>query len=311
MTLTYALVEDFFSMKDVKKPDSTGVFLPVTEEQYNRDRVKTYLLRATRFIQRYTRRDFYPWVETREYPIPYAFHDLSLRRFPSAHLILDQDLTEILSVNNGNENIDSAYYYPLELNIKPHYAIAIKFPKYWGGWFGGVTPFKRYDEGIVAVKAVWGYTENTGGWRYPDDFWVNTGKTLPSLINDSVTQIDITNATADYDQIGERAFLEGRLLKIDDEFLEITGIDNTKITVIRGARGTEAKEHNSGSLIRRWKVIEDIVEACLQIAKTWREADISAGSRIGVSDVSSGAELSIPSDPLRILASYHRSLILE
>lgn len=311
MTLTYALVEDFFEMKDVKKPNVAGISLPIDSETYNRDRVKSYLVRATRFIQRYTRRDFYPWVETREYPIPYAFHDLSLRRFPSAHLIVDQDLAEILSIYNGVETIDPAYYYPLELNIKPHYAIAIKFPKYWGGWFGGVTPFKRYDEGIVAVTAVWGYTENTGGSRYPYDFWINTGEELPLALNNSETQITITNATTIYDQIGERAFLEGRLLKIDNEFLEVTGVDDTKITVIRGARGTTAVIHDVGASISRWRIIEDITEACLQIAKTWREADISNGSRIGVSDVSAGAELSIPSDPLRILASYHRSLILE
>jgi hypothetical protein len=309
MTLTFATIEDFLNMKDIEKPVESGFSTPI--EAYDKNKIEDYLIRATRYIQRYTRRDFFPWVETREYPIPYAFHDLSLRRFPTAHLIVDQDLLEIIDIYNGVESVTSDYYYPLELNIKPHYAVAIKFPKYWGGYYGGLIPLRRYDEGIIRVTAVWGYAENTGGWRYPYNFWLSTNASLGYDLNNTDEIINITNAISIYDENGKSAFTKGRLIKIDDEFIEVMGVDDAKITVKRGARGTTAEEHKDGAVIYRWNVIEDITEATLQIAKTWREADISTGSRIGVSDVSAGAELSIPSDPLRIISSYHRSMLLE
>lgn len=308
MALTYAVLEDFIEMKDLKK---SGIIVDLSEK--GRTKIEQYLIRATRFIQRHTRRDFFPWRETRTYPIPYAFYDLAVRRYPSAHLQLDQDLIEVFTLNNGQEDITADYFYPLDLNIKPHYSIAIKFPKYWGGAFGGVTPFTRFDEGIISVDGLWGYAENTGGWRYPDDFWIDTLFTLTATLSDSSTTISIPALSDKQDELGEKPFVAGRMLRIDDEYLEIiaASTDTNTITVRRGARGSTPSEHLAGTLIERWRVIEDITEACLQIAKTWREADISAGSRIGVSDVSPGAELSIPADPLMILKSYSRSMLLE
>ena len=308
MALTYAVLQDFIEMKDLGK---SGIVVDMSDK--GRTKIEQYLLRATRYIQRHTRRDFFPWRETRKYPIPYTFYDLAVRRYPSAHLILDQDLIDVYVLNNGQEDIDDIYFYPLELNIKPHYAIAVKFPKYWGGMYGGVTPFTRFDEGLISVDGLWGYAENTGGWRYPDDFWINTQFSLTATLSDNSTVISIPSLGTQQDVLGEKPFVAGRLLKIEDEFIEIItdSIDTNTITVRRGARGTTAVEHLSGTLIERWRVIEDITEACLQIAKTWRESDISAGGRIGVSDVSPGAELSIPSDPLTILKSYSRSMILE
>lgn len=308
MALTYAVRADFIEMKDLTK---SGIVVDLSE--IGRTKIDQYLLRATRFIQRYTRRDFFPWRQTRKYPVPYAFYDLAVRHFPSAHLQLDQDLLEVFALNNGEEDISSDYYFPLEANIKPHHIIAIKFPKYWGGAFGGVSPFRRVDEPIIAVDALWGYADNKGGWRYPDDFWIDTRYTLEATLTDVSQTVGITDLADKFDDLGEKPFVSGRLLRIGTEYIEIIASSETTntITVRRGARGSEAQEHIAGTPVYRWRVLEDITEACLQIAKTWREADISAGSRIGVSDVSPGAELSIPSDPLTILKSYARSMLLE
>lgn len=308
MALTYAVLEDFIEMKDLNK---SGIIVDISE--IGRTKIEQYLVRATRFIQRHTRRDFFAWRETRKYPVPYAFYDLALRRFPSAHLQLDQDLLEVYNLNNGQEDVAPDFYFPVDLNIKPHYALALKFPKYWGGAFGGVSPVRRFDEGIIEIDGLWGYAENTGGWRYPEDFWIDTQFTLTADLSDSSTVINIPSLSTRQDVIGEKPFVAGRMLRIGDEFLEIiaANTDTNTITVRRGARGSTALTHLVGTLIERWRVIEDITEACLQIAKTWREADISAGGRIGVSDVSPGAELSIPTDPLTILKSYSRSMILE
>lgn len=308
MALTYAITEDFIEMKDLKK---SGIVVDLSET--GRVKIQQYLVRATRYIQRHTRRDFFPWRETRQFAIPYAYYDLAVRRFPTAHLQLDQDLIEVFSLNNGQEDLSPNFYYPIDTNIRPHYAIAIKFPKYWGGAFGGVSGLRRFDEPTISIDALWGYTENTGGYRYPDDFWIDTLYALESDLNDTSTIINITTPTDRFDEIGENPFAAGRLLRIEDEYLEIIAVENSTntVTVRRGARGSTAGSHLANTPVQRWKVIEDITEACLQIAKIWREADISAGSRIGVSDVSPGAELSIPSDPLTIIKSYARSMLLE
>lgn len=308
MTLTYAIVEDFIEMKDLKK---SGIVVNMTE--LGRTKIEQYLVRATRFIQRNTRRDFFPWRETRRYPVPHAFYDLSVRRFPSAHLNLDQDLLEVFELNNGQQIVPEEYFYPLEHNIKPHSALAIKFPMYWGGLFGGSVPYSRYDEAVIQVDALWGYAENTGGWRYPEDFWIDADYGLESAMSDSSVALSVTDLENRVDLLGEKPFLSGRLLKIDDEYIEVMAANTTTNTVSirRGVRGSTAAEHDEGAPIYRWRVIEDIVEACLQIAKTWREADLAVGGRIGVSDVSPGAEISIPSDPMMTLKSYQRSMILE
>ena len=308
MPLTYAVAEDFIEMKDLTK---SGIVVNISD--IGRDKIESYLLRATRFIQRHTRRDFFPWRETRSFPIPHAFHNLSMRRYPAAHLIVDQDLIEIFTLNNGSEDVDPSFYYNIETNIKPHYGIAIKFPKYWGGLFGGVSPYKRYDEPIITVDALWGYAENIGGYRYPTDFWISTNYALESALNATDTGFGITNVDERVDDVGENPFVKGRLLRIDDEYMEVTSVNTTTdvVSVKRGVRGSTASEHDVNSLVDRWRVIDDIVEACLQIAKTWREADLAVGGRVGVSDVSVGAEIAIPSDPMGILDSYQRSQVLE
>ena len=86
--------------------------------------------------------------------------------------------------------------------------------------------------------------------------------------------------------------------------------DPNRVKVIRGIRGTTAVAHTDPtSKIYKWHVEDDIVEARLQIAKTWRESDTSAGGRIGVNDYSAGVEIGIPADPLNTIKMYQRSLI--
>lgn len=306
MSLTYGTVYDFMVMKDIRK---SGIVVDLEEK--GREVVKDYLEKATRYIEKNTRRSFYPWIEERVFEIPHAWNDLTMRRYPSAHLILDQDMLEIITVNTGAGIIDSSYYYPIEHNIKPHYGIAIKFPKSWGGSYGAVTGIRRYDEAVIKIKAVWGYAENSGGYRYPNDFWINTNGSINTDINASQTTITITSASTLMDNLNKKSFVEGRLIKIDEEFIEVTSSNATQITVLRGVRGSTPATHLNETPIYRWRVIEDIVSACLQVASIWREADIQVGGRLGVSDVSSGAELSIPTDPAKIIQTYQRSMLLE
>lgn len=298
--LTYASTKTFMDMKDLNK---TGLIAPIPDS--GKTKIKDYLGRATRYIERQTRRQFFPSVEARVYPVPYAYYDLAVRRYPSAHLKLDQDLLEVINVNNGSEDLGAQYYFTLEHNVYPKHILVVRYPKYWGGTLGGIGTYKRYDDYSITVKGLWGYAD----YLYPSNYWIDTQeKVAIGGINDSVNTINVVDASG-LDEMGLPRFEEGYLLRIGNELMEVTDVTGNVITVIRGIRGSEKNAHAEDATIYRWKVIEDIEEACLQIAKIWREADLSAGSRIGVSDVSVGAELGIPGDIVSILSSYKRTLL--
>lgn len=299
MFLTYATVDDFLQMKDLAK---SGL---ITVSDTGKNKIDTYLERATRYIQRQTRRQFFPWIETRKFPVPHAFYDLAMRRFPGANLNVDQDLLEAQLVFNGQTIVPPTSYYLLEANIKPHFTVALKFPYYWGGLFGGSYPFNRYDTPIITVTGIWGYAD----YNYPYEFWIDTFTVAP-VLDDSQTTFEVEDVQI-IDNFGQQAFTVGRFIRIEDEFMLVVArnITTNILTVQRGIRGSTAVAHAVDKPITRWRVIEDITEVTLQIAKIWRESDIAAGGRIGVSDVSTGVEISIPADPLKILASYQRSMI--
>lgn len=299
--LTYATLDDYVEMHELNK---TGF---VADPTPGFVKIERYLDRATRFITRFTRREFFPFIETRKFPVPYAYLDLNIRRFPDAHLKLDQDLLEPLTVNNGvNDLTIDDDYFLLEHNIYPKTILAVKFPNFWGGFLAGLTPFTRYDEAIVTVDAIWGYFDG----RYPDGAWIDTTEDLGSDLDATATSITFTNIDGE-DEEGNNRVEKGRLLRIDDEFLEVTdvNISTNAATVRRGVRGSTATTHSSGADILKWSVIHDIVEATLKIAKAWREEDIQIGGAIGVSDGSASKESGIPNEPLSMVRSYQRSIL--
>ncbi len=296
--LTYALVDDFLKMKDIGK---SGFIVP---SDTGKEKIDTYLDRATRFIQRATRRDFLPWIETRQYPIPYSYVDLRIRSSHMSQLALDQDLLELFSLTVNDVELSSDYYFLLEHNTKPYTLIAPR--RAWT--YGSSSLLRRYDDAIIKVTGLWGYAD----MRYPYEFWIDTGLTLDAAGGITATQTSFAvTSGAQIDYLGQPAFLPGRMLRIDDELMEISSVVTNTITVRRGLRGSTKAIHDADAEIKRWRVVEDIVEATLQVAKTWREADIAAGGRIGVGDISVGAELTIPSDPLKVINSYQRSMLLE
>jgi len=314
-SLTYALISDFEQAKDI---GNTGgivedMNLKDNRTQINDEKIRDYLRHATRYIETYTRRSFFPSRQVREYPIPNSFFDLSRRRLPFAELIVDADLIAINEIKNGEQLLTDKDYYLLPLNTKPHYAVGLKFPKAWGGGWGYSYPYAaRVNEGVIKIDGIWGYAESRPSRSYPHDFWIKINGSLNANIDAVTRQIAFTvPPDAIFDNWGERAFLEGRLIKMGDEFMQVTGVDKTKVTVIRGVNGTIATSHLSTTEIHRWNVVEDIVQACLQVAKTWREAVLQTGGRLGVSDMSVGVEMGIPADVLTIIKSYQRSMILE
>jgi len=307
--LTYATLEDFKIAKQIKNITSGNSGISQEKLALADSKIIDYLARATRHVNNTTHREFFPYREVRKFPVPHAFGDLQMRRFLFADLYLDEDLLEVIEFKNGNGDIltEGEDFFFQNTNIYPHYAVALKFPNYWGGMYNLGILSRTFDEPIIQVTGIWGYHD-----KYPrkNEAWVDTLDTVTVAINDTTTSISVADADGK-DGINTKRFTEGYLLKIDSEFVEITEVDTTgnTLTVLRGARGTTAAEHDAGAKIYRWRVIEDIVEATMQIAKTWREADTAAGGRLGVGEMSAGVEIGIPGDPLTIIKMYQKSFV--
>lgn len=109
--------------------------------------------------------------------------------------------------------------------------------------------YNSHDElhGAIAVTGITGYR------RYYADAWQNTA-TLAANANTSVTTVTVSDASA---------FSVGALLRINDEFLELTdvGTDTDTLTVVRGARGSTAASHTSGDTVEVWLPEPEIVRA--------------------------------------------------
>lgn len=313
--LTYATLEDFKiakQIKEIKPPKIDPERMQAADEK-----IIEYLSRATRFINRFTRRDFFPWRETRRYPIPHRFSDLSMRRYTLANLFFDQDLLAVKQLTNGNGDtlIENTDFFLMESNLWPKNAIQLLFPNFWGGGFEIAVLSRAFDQPIIVVDGIWGYHD---GYGRPDEAWVDTYDTVAATGITANDKTIVIGDTDERDALNQMKYTAGTMLKIDDEFMEVTGLtlgtdpdtDPNRVKVIRGIRGTTAVAHTDPtSKIYKWHVEDDIVEACLQIAKTWRESDTSAGGRIGVNDYSAGVEIGIPADPLNTIKMYQRSLI--
>lgn len=303
--ITYASLQDFLEMQDINKTDlvASGIITAnALTDGYAK--IRSYLERATRFIERMTRRTFIPYIESRSYPVPYATYDLAIRRFPNAHLKLFADLLEPITVNNGVEDLPSDAYFMLENNIYPKTILAVKYPYYWSG-----SSFaSRYDQSTITVNGMWGYAD----YRYPTEFWVDTFEVVPlGGMTNSQTTLTLSNVD-DIDDYGRTRFLENRILRVDSELMLVQSVNTTTnvITIKRGINGSTATTHLADAKIKSWRIIEDIIEATLVVAKVWRESDIAAAGRLGVSDYSAGVEVDVPADALKIIKSYERSMLM-
>jgi len=193
-------------------------------------------------------------------------------------------------------------YHLIEYNVQPKWGIRLVWPNLWSG--GILTGLTRYSPSIY-ISGWWGYNE-----QY-EDAWVDTLETVEAggiVAGDTELTFDDVDGT---DDVGITRFETNDLLRIEDELLWVvsTDTDTNKIIVRRGRHGTLATAHSATTPVYRYEVPLTILESCLAIAKTWLDADSSVGGRQGVSDMSTGVELSIPKDIATILELHTRSIM--
>lgn len=299
--LTYTTLSEFKRYMSVNRGGQVAVSAGDAFGTEDNERVMAYLRRATDFISTITKRDFFPWIQTRNYAAPWAYIDLTIRRLPRAHLKLDQDLLEVIELTSSGTEVESDSYFLLEHNIYPKRVIVLS-----GGWWGGSS--SRYDQPSIEVNAIWGF--HNSQYTVPNTAWIDTLEVVPlGGITANQTTITLTDVDST-DSLYLTRLNVGNLIRIGNEFMEIIGLDTgtNVVTVLRGVRGSTAAAHDAGVKIYRWRVVEPIVGATYQIAKTFMEKDISAGGRTAVSDISVDIE-QIPLDAVATIKRYTRSIL--
>ena len=208
----------------------------------NDDKLQSFCVNASRLFDRFTRRWFYPQIETVYYDHPGQYNPSfevdSLRStvapyIPSnSELQLRRDLLELttLTTKNGTITITSADYHLLKgrsYNGTPYSRIVLD-PN------GTYTVFEYVNTPMKAnaVTGIWGHHDDwSNAWRDSGDAVLDG-----SGINATVTTVTVTNASL---------FETLQTIRIDSEYMYITARDESAetLTVQRAVNGSTAATH--------------------------------------------------------------------
>lgn len=235
--------------------DDLRTYLSQNTSHEDVDLVKTIAEVASRQFERWCGgRWFYPLSAVRYYDHP----------DDATWLKLDEDLLEVTTFTTQNTatSISSDDYYTLcgtNYNLAPYDRIVMKTS-------GDQTNllYSGTMQKANAVTGIWGYHEDwSNAWDNSQDTTENDPLTATGT---SITVNDADGA----DRYGqEPRFKEFQLLKIEDEYAYVTGVNATgdTLTVIRGVNGTTAAAHAQNTVIYIYKPMPNIVQATKEIAK--------------------------------------------
>ena len=207
-----------------------------------------FIGRASRSIDRYARRKFYPRNELRRY----NYKD-------SGKVSLDDDLLELttLATQNGACTVGSGVMWLStgdNWNRPPYDTIVLDDSS------GSVLNFSGTVQRANEVTGTWGYHED---WA---NAWVDTGASLNDAYSASGTTLGLAGAgsvgAGASDVWGEHPRIApGDLLKIGDEYFQALGggtSGNASVVVHGYMNGTTAANHGSGASIARFAPEADI-----------------------------------------------------
>lgn len=112
----------------------------------------------------------------------------------------------------------------------------------------------------IKITGYWGYCEDR------DEVFEASGDTVQSNpLSDSETSLTVSDADGlNLWSVAPR-FQLGSMIKIETEYIEITGIDATdnKLTIVRGRNGTTAAAHVQATPITVWRPPEPVAQAAI------------------------------------------------
>lgn len=180
-------------------------------------------------MARAAERQFVPTVETR-------YFDPSRDVNADGHvLLLDKDLLAVTTLTNGDTDV---------LTVTTDYILEPRnATPYWGVRLlgsGGISwQFTSDPENAISLLGIWGYHADYS------NAWVET----------DTLGVAITSATAgSATTTGSGLFKAGQLVKIDTEFMYVTGDVTTTLTLVRGVNGSTAATHLISAPIYVWTV---------------------------------------------------------
>lgn len=225
-----------------------------------------YLRWATDFINHYKGRRYDVRLATIPHDAPIA-RGSSFGVFDRAYsageavpsLILQDDLLDLVELTNGDGEEIVAGSYVLQPNRSTPYSVL----KLRGG-----EQWRANEDGNIA-----GALSVTGLWGYHTDYENAFVDSLDTVLNNPLTAggktITIDDAGGVAADLESPRFQVGQLLRIEDEFLYLVGVQDKSLTVVRGYNGTTAAAHAQGTKIEIYRPEGFIVQACERLVK-WR-----------------------------------------
>ncbi len=202
---------------------------------------------ASHHIESATARRYCPRVETLE---------ISPDEANPRSLLLPDDLLELRAVRDDGGEIDLARIrvFPGPRD-EPAFLLLHK---------GGVFRSGTGGADVVSVSGVWGWHSRwTSAWRDSGD---RVSRNALSA-NSKLLGVE-HSAGADADGLRPR-FHIGHLLRIDGEYLRVTGIDRAanQLTVLRGSAGTRATSHRQNAKIETYAPVPAIRDLTVRYAE--------------------------------------------
>lgn len=188
---------------------------------------------------------FFPYIETRQFLMDYDLINSALGTFR-----FRDNLLAVSSATAGSETLTVGTTVELWPTLaSPSQYLRLK--NVGDSWYTYCTSDGSPQS--VTIVGTWGFNRD-----YPNA-WIAVDA-LASGINASVTSMTVADADG-ADQYGfTPRFSPGQLLKIDDEFLEVTAVNTGTqvLTVRRGVFGSTAAVHSSSASVYVWQVEEPV-----------------------------------------------------
>jgi len=241
---------------------------------------------ASRLIESYAGRRFYPQRATRRYAVS-----------DPLVLLLDDDLLALHSLTNGDGQplpLDAVHLHPAGM-----VASSLSVDRTRAAFVHTGDPLEA-----IAVEGTWGYHP---AWA---SAWQDSGDAVQDdPLSAGATTLTVDDVSAPPPGGYGWRFAVGQLLRIGEEYLHVLAVDEETdaLTVARAANGTTAATHARGTAIAIYRPPEDVRQACLRVTHwLYRQPDAGFVQRAAGLRGEVVVPPALPDDVQQILAPYVR-----
>lgn len=242
---------------------------------------------ATRMIDEVTKKVFEPIKDTRYFDYTRAqsllFDDCRALSITSVVDGLSQTMNSSAVIPLGGKSRTVGAFYGFRLD----------------SYYGAILQINTSKDKAIAVTGVWGDHDDYAS------AWQDSGVTLGAAISStSATSITTTTNTGS-DLMGNvPALSPGMLIQIDSEWLRITAISGTTVTVARGQNGSTAATHSNSTAIYVYFPPYDIIDIATRLAAYLTKQDDTTYGQTIVTDMGVVIPAGMPKDIVQALEPH-------